>query len=290
MQDEIRPEPYCGEIILEDSDFLRRLPILLDPRQRLIFEALVHISDCIAASFFTMHQTATLAARMEGALPTLHRAQISNAAWSIIDDFYAIKKLIELINQETIGPETAKLLGYLEPSAKIRNGMDHLDTSIGRNSPGNLLKSKGSRRAVFGSVSFFHIDSSDLDNNDIKLRWISISAGPLGGKNKFPFTFPVGEKLAAPIDRFQLSAFNYDVDISNCIALYRDWLRITSKMAEAEIRLMLEEKHPNDVDRLINEIAPSNVIHVVKFDYKGPGATSDMEKAEPPGPAPSKSS
>jgi hypothetical protein len=267
---DIRPEPYSGEMMLEEGDFLRHLPLLFNYRQRLIMEALVHISDCLCASFLSMHQAATIAASMENNLPTIHRAQISNAAWSIVDDLYAAKNLIEAFVEGEIGPETALLLKELEPAAFARNGMDHLDRAIGRKSPGNLIAAKGARRAIFGSVSFLHVDQSYPETENLKIRWISISAGPMSEKTKFPFTFPVGKTIAAPIDRFQLSAFDQDVDISKCISLYRDWIKLSSRMLKDEILAQLNKNYQNEVEFLLNQTIPSNVIQVLSFEYKGP--------------------
>lgn len=267
----IRPTPYSGELILEEDDFLRRLPLLLNARQRITVDALVHIADCLAASYRSLHRTALLAARDEDMFPILARAELSNAAWSIVDDLYSAKNLIRILVKER-GPASTQLLEALEPAALTRNKMDHLDRQIGPEVPGGLLTAKGLRRAVFGSVSFFHIDRADVANHDVEVRWISVSAGPLREKSKFPFVFPVGEPLATPIDRFQLSAFDQDVDLSNCVALYRDWIRVFSQELKETCleQIRAQTTDEAEIARVISTCEPNNVMHFMRFTYAGP--------------------
>jgi len=265
-----RPAPFSGELILEEGDFLRRLPLLLNARQRMTIEALVHIADCLAASYRAMHSAALLAARDEDMLPIFARADLSNAAWSIVDDLYAAQNLIRILGEER-GPASTQLLEALEPAALARNGMSHLHERIGPKVPGGLLTAKGLRRAVFGSVSFFHIDRADVADHDIEVRWISVSAGPLPEKSKFPFVFPVGEPLATPIDRFQLSAFDQDVDLSACVALYRDWIRAFSEELRETCleQIKAQTTDEAEITRVMSACGPNNVMHFVRFTYAG---------------------
>jgi hypothetical protein len=80
----------------------------------------------------------------------LYRANALSAAWTIVDQLYAARKMIErFLNGTGVdpGPAASEFLELAAPADTLRNGMDHLHDNIA-----NHAKVKESRPPLFGSL------------------------------------------------------------------------------------------------------------------------------------------
>lgn len=265
-----RPASLGGDLILDEDNFLRRMPLLWEARQKLIVDALVHVSDCLYAAFDQLRGVAIKIAAAPEAATLLDRAQISNAAWSIVDDLYTAKQLVENFGDRR-GPVTTRLLKALEPAAMLRNGMDHLSSGIGKSAAGNLVKMQGARRAIFGAVSFLHVDAVE-ESGRVALRWINVASGPMFEKNRYPMYVPGDGALARPVDCFHLSAFATDVDLSVCVGLFRDWIRGFSRDLEQDAiaGIGAQTRDPDEMRRILSNFASSQPIQIVQLVREPP--------------------
>ena len=238
------PSPYAGEPLLNDQSFLRRLPVALNVKQRMEYDAIVTAADIITVAFSTLRQiTAQAAVEME-AFDQGFRAMALSLCWTIIDQLHAIRQLLQPGHGEKIGPLTAAFLDAAEPATKLRNRMDHLSANLD-----NISKSKGSKRPLFGSLSYCF--ARDSESAAIGANVVTIMSGALHGSEMLPFINPSGRTFTLPTGLFTLSAFDCELELGLPIGALRDLLVRMESLMETDIRAQLERdaKTPDEVEK-----------------------------------------
>lgn len=263
---------YRGGPIIQDDNFLKRLPLSLDSRQRLILEGLVHAADSIAAAYSHIYATVLECAQNNGQISPLKRAMMFNCAWGIVDDFYATRQLLGRL-QPDAAPQPGGFFEVAQDFVLLRNRMDHLAQNVV-----NLVNARGIRRPIFGSISFFYISDADLvikneHTHVISAQAFNISSGSISAQDLLPFTIPGGELISPPIDRIKFSAFDRDIDLAQPITKLQELVGKISANVENECRENIKRQlgDGEKLDQALNQVAPFGVTIILDLKFPREG-------------------
>jgi hypothetical protein len=225
---------YDGSEVVPDDSFLRRLPSVLDRRQRMEAEALVYSADVIVAAWQSLQQLAVTAGKSDDADRNLRVLMLSKA-WNIVDQINAARQLAGLMTQRADpGPgfNFDKFMFYAEPARQLRNKMDHLAGNVA-----NLASQTGPVSALFGSLSFFVMESATRGTA------IVIQAGSVGPNESWHVVNPAGRVMTLPADLFTLNAFGIIFELAPAIRALKDlltsWTADWALQIEEQVELAL---------------------------------------------------
>jgi len=230
--------PYVGQPIVAKDSFFRRLPHVLEPSQKLRFEALVLSADTLEYAFQNMREVATRCGYQIDRVSSRDRTALLSSAWTIVDHLHAARQLIPHFFRDEPGPVTKAFLATTEVAQHFRNKMDHLNSNIG-----NLSKSKKLRTPLFGALSYFVTDEYRITSVGPELvngYIMTIMAGSIFGGEHLPAVNPVGHGVAAPVDLFQLSGYGETLLLGTPLSMLSKILAGLEKDAETQIRIGVE--------------------------------------------------
>lgn len=203
-------------------EFLHRLPLSLDARLRVELESIAVAVEIIELAMNSLRAGAVeiiaLACGPAFELSRGMRLRMIREAWMIVDQLYALRKLIESAGSH-IDLESARLLISATSSAiNMRNWMDHLKDRMG-----NLVSSKSPIPPVHGVLTFAFLLSTDLNPPQV------------GGYHSFRVAIIMGSAMQLPLrfqsmtsdyntiqadgDHFALQAFDATLNITEAVSL-----------------------------------------------------------------------
>lgn len=238
---------YVGSLLVAEGAFLRRLPAVLDAKERMRFDAVVTASDLIANAFASLRGHAIVIGPDINKLDLSGRALMLSQCWTIVDQLHSIRQLLTPGKGGTAGQFTQVFLSESLPASKLRHRMDHLADNLG-----NLASKKGMKAPLFGSLSYFYSESNPLTHGTV----FSIMAGTIHGEQTMSCINPAGRALALPADLFTLSAFEQEFELALSIIALRTLLNRWEEVLEDDIREQLKRQGLTKQE-LENAMAPS---------------------------------
>ena len=195
-----QPSVYFGQMLVAEDSYLRKLPIVLNVRQRLAFDAVVMAADIATICYCELRQIGVSLAQSHDTLKPLQFASFIGRCWTIIDQVHALGQLLDLKPEasDRIGMPYQKFRDQLEDVRFIRNKMDHL-----RGNLKNLSNKSGDRSPLFGSLSFIY----GTNQNPFKCESINIYAGAIINQIVTSLAMPSGRTFGWPVGLFEFSAF-----------------------------------------------------------------------------------
>jgi hypothetical protein len=218
--------------MLPKDDMLRRLPNILEPRQRLRLEGLVFCADAIDLAMHTLTNTGARL-REDEQFGSIEMNAMIAAAWTIVDRVDLARCILNSLVPEEQRQERVKVFLELSQTAKgMRNYMDHLDQRIG-----NIAARKDPVAPVFGSLSYLLIRDGDFERVGEERvlkggKTVTVVPGVVGPKgHAIPMINPAtalakcnGEVVSAA-SRFELSMLEYTLDLSEAAGALGNVLR-----------------------------------------------------------------
>ena len=225
--------------MLPGDAFLRRLPKILYPEERLRLEALVYSADVIEANYQSIVSITSRYGEKIAEIQQTERTQLFMLAWSIVDHLHACRQL--LTSLELNSEPAKKFIEETESATILRNKMDHLNQQIG-----NLSKFKDTRPPLFGALSYIYMP---IPRGNIPSKGgvtILISAGTWSHGVNAQFVNPAGLKLRLPICEFYLQAFDQHLPIEKAALSLRDVIievnDLVEKVSREQIQNISKEK------------------------------------------------
>ncbi len=203
-------------------DFLHRLPTALDARQRVEFESMGIAIDLIDLAMENLKAgAADIVATADGSpnwsLSRRKRLEMIREAWLIVDQLYALRKLIESAGRSIDLKSSKTFLSSTSAASKLRNYMDHLKDQMG-----NLVARSSPLAPIHGILTFAFLKPDDLAPPDI------------GGYTSWQVAMIMGSAMQLPLraetltskyktivangDHFALQAFDVTLDLSGAAA------------------------------------------------------------------------
>jgi hypothetical protein len=225
--------------MLPDDAFLRRLPKILYPEERLRLEALVYSADTIEASYQSIVSLTSRYGENITEIKRIERTQLFMLAWSIVDHLHACRQLLPSLGLNT---QTAtKFIEETESATILRNKMDHLNPQIG-----NLSKLKDTRPPLFGALTYIYMPMPKDNIPPKDGATILISAGTWSHGLNAQFALPAGLNLRLPVGEFHLQAFDQRIPIEKAALGLRDLIievnDVVEKVSREQIQNITKEK------------------------------------------------
>lgn len=217
---------YAGEQIVSDESILRRVPTSVPLKERLTADALVLSADVLMHAYRTLQEIAQHVGVDIEKVDRRIRAGIISAAWTIVDQLYAVRQLIGA-PQDQMGPLTTAFYEASEPAFRLRNKMDHLASNLN-----NLANATGHRSPLFGSLTYFHIDKMPPTGGTM----VTIMTGSIHGNISMPIVNPAGRPVTYPVDLFELTAFGITLPLGPPLAALKAYIQATEEDAETALR------------------------------------------------------
>lgn len=238
---------YVGSLLVAEDAFLRRLPVALDTKERMRFDAVVTASDLIANAFANLRRHAIMIGTDINKIDLAGRALMLSQCWTIVDQLHAIRQLLNPGKAGAAGEFTRAFLEASLPATELRHRMDHLANNLG-----NLASKRGMKAPLFGSLSYFYSESNPLTDGTI----FSIMSGTIHGEQIMSCINPASRALALPADLFTLSAFDKEFELAIAIITLRALLSRWEEDLEDNIREQLKQQGLTEQE-LENAMVPS---------------------------------
>lgn len=190
---------------------------------RLRIDALVYSADAISANWHRLKTGALSIASDVSNVSLLHRADMLSSAWSIVDELNSARMLVADLckDSDEIGPKTRDFLSACVPVTNFRNKLRHLPTNLH-----NEAAKKGSKSPLFGALSWLWCPEPHTG----KAHVMVLQSGTLHGNESFKVLNPAGKLFAAPVDLFQLSAFDGVLELSKPIHALSVWIESNAQL------------------------------------------------------------
>ncbi|MFI6779301.1 hypothetical protein [Nocardia sp. NPDC050412] len=222
-----------GMTLPEESIF-RLVPICVEPRQALLFEALAYSADSIDVAYSLLIRLTSQAEANDIDLNRVVRVQLFNNAWSMVDALHNMRQILSALNFG--GPLASEFLSRYRSATDLRNAMDHL-----KDQARNLAMKKKAEPPLIGALSYNYCTDEAIvkDDNGMILEItkgtsIVISIGRLRKKAQMEFLNPASMGVIhGNIAGLQLEAFGYSI---NLMEAHRDFAQLVSRMNEVLAR------------------------------------------------------
>lgn len=196
--------------IVPDNSFLRRIPDIMQPEQKMRIDYLVYCCDVIYHSY---HSIVNLALLVHDDLSLISREMQTNffvPAWSIVDNIHAARQIIRsLAPPEGVGPGvTREFLEDSDIARKMRNEMDHLSGNIPK-----IYNKKGNKSPLFGAVCY--VISSDPVSQGATV--VIVKSGQMHGKESWIIPKMGDRPFHIPVDFITLNSFGLECDFAPLI-------------------------------------------------------------------------
>lgn len=237
-QDQLVNREMDGMNVAQPRDFLHRLPTAVAAHQRLTFESIGIAVEMIDISMSCLKfAAAKIIERRENLdLTRTERIGMLKDAWSIVDQMYALQKLIQSAGDEIDLASANALLVAAEPAARLRNWMDHPHQRLS-----NLPRRKSPIAPVYGILSFAFLLPEDLKPPEKAYGAWNV-AMIMGSAMQVPLkaeTLPEQYKtIRWPIDHFALQAFDGMLNLTSAHELA---IGFGNDLAEKAERSFLKE-------------------------------------------------
>lgn len=198
--------------MIPDASFLRRIPLIVAPAQRLRIEAIVFASDILSDARVRIQDTLLKIGPDGVAIGHVERTTLFASTWVIVDQLNVIRQLLRALYPTEHGRFLGSILKAMEPARILRNKMEHLSGSIP-----NLAAAKGTRSPIFGALNYLYVPPEGMVDHDGQSsfefgRIINVWGGDLGTTTtEVPFVNPAGRAVTIPISFFQLVAFGLEI-------------------------------------------------------------------------------
>jgi len=194
----------------------------MGPRQRIEFESIGIAIDLVDLAMD--HLKAAAANIVETAdgspnwsLSRRQRLELIREAWLIVDQLYALRKLIESAGKSIDLKSARAFLSSTSAAAKLRNYMDHLKDQLG-----NLVARSLPIAPVHGILTFAFLKPDDLGPPDIGGYTSWHVAMIMGSATQLPVRAKAMTSqyrtIVANGDHFALQAFDVTLDLSGAVA------------------------------------------------------------------------
>lgn len=256
---------YSGQPIVSEAAFIRRLPVCIDLKSRLLFDAIVMACDIITIEFRRLRDATLALAKPDAGVADLNVAAAISCCWSIVDQIHAMANLKKagLRPGQSVGTLTSEFLAEARKYTLLRNKMDHIAQNLN-----NLARQSRPAGPLFGSLSYmFH--NPEIDS---PYRIICIHSGAIIHQQIVPIVNPIGKTFTLPVGEFQFSAFNVSVRFESVLSLLKEILEKEDPDFEQSIRLAAEEhclKTGDNLDQLL-EAGRGSLKLEMTFDVEGP--------------------
>lgn len=244
---------------LEKSAYLRNLPRCIDLEERLRSEAIVTACDIIEFSFTElMRLLSPLIGRDVPDVSEAERIQSALHCWSIVDQFYALRKLSKTISAKF----GLTILDEFYPSvSKMRNAMDHLNNNLG-----NVGRKKGPNHPLHGAILF----ACGL-NKAGNPEYITFGLGSLHhDSNVSPVIDVYSPILVHGVSNITFAAFGAELNLSKLTSTLREAVTRFDKETEmSALEKIREFARVNnvDADALINDRISGTMKIRMKFEF-----------------------
>lgn len=144
----------------EETDFLKRLPLFLTVRQRIIFEGIGLASDVMIQSRAELltHARSGIDLSLDNPkYPGDIRAKMFALAWTIVDQADLLRQLVRSEGRNIDLPSAKAFLAGAEVARRLRNWMDHLPSRLDA-----YIAKKGAMPPSHGAISFAAISPETL--------------------------------------------------------------------------------------------------------------------------------
>jgi hypothetical protein len=215
------------QVALPAGAFLRALPFTVNETQRFRIDALVLCAAIIASAYEQMVELTLRAKWEEGEARSGHiDIAMFQHAWSIVDQFYALRLLISSL--AFTGEDVDAFMAATEPAFLLRNRMDHLDQRIP-----NIVASKGNTRSLFGSLSYF-ISGAAVGQPGVDVFAVTQHAEPIRpGEQIGSIRMPA--EMRMPVGNFVLSAAGEMLDLDTAILKLGPFMARTNETFQKSI-------------------------------------------------------
>lgn len=188
-------------LVQQDSP-LRRLPDILEPRQRIALDGIRYAAEMVGLGFVRlMASLEDISSRPRSSLGKLPFVQTFADAWLIVD---AANRIRPLLLAFPGGQEAKFVKWYLEQTDGIRrprDGVQHLE--------GRLDRLVAKKEQAWGTLTWVTVESRD----PLLLRTHALGAGTVQAKQEYPMENPLGKALRSKIDLVTLHAHEQEVDL-----------------------------------------------------------------------------
>lgn len=198
---------------LPPGAFLKSLPLVIAPEQRLTLDAIRVVSDLAANAYVQLVNAALeTASDHDGGA----NATIVQCAWSFVDQMYAMRNLLKELGEAASGPKVDAFMEASKEASDLRNRTDHLHARIA-----GIAKKKGAEKSLFGSVSYC-LDPKLAGHVDGDILMVTHHIEPIRPGETVGRTRAPGNNAGLPAGNFLISAGGYVLDIDLCIRKLSD--------------------------------------------------------------------
>lgn len=213
------------------DDMLRRLPAIMEAKQRLRIDVHVHCHDIMVHALGRL-RALCMAVDPEDVSPSM-AAMIFADAWSIVDQVDQVRQVMGAMP----GPESPATAGFLEIAAQariMRNSMDQ----IGQRIPA-IANRGGSSEALFGSLTFVRCDAEQfetvLPGDDLECEVVVLARGTGPGFEAVTSPALTAEEIDGAVSNLRLSAAGSSIPLNLTCAYLTEILKALSKTLRTSI-------------------------------------------------------
>lgn len=227
--------------MLPDDSFLRKLPQVYVPENRMQTEALLMAADIIEICYDQIHAVTERYQEKILDIRPKERVKIFSDLWTIVDQLHVVRQVLPVLADGL--EEAVDFCAEHEAATLMRNRMDHLHQAIP-----NLVKSKKRRPPVFGSLSYVTIPTSVIDEmfprplqQLKKAGVVTLLAGTITD-HTVPAVNPIGKQIRGLSGAFRFDAFGYHLDIDEMMRKLNRVLLIMNENSQAHFEKWCAER------------------------------------------------
>ena len=248
---------------LPADDILRRLPAIMETKQRLRIDVHVHCHDIMIHALGRL-RALCMAVDTQDVSPSM-AAMIFADAWSIVEQVDLVRHAMAAMP----GPETLATAAFLEHAAQarlMRTAMDHIRQRIPA-----IANRNGASEALFGSLTFVRCDEEQFETieagQDLECELVILARGTVPG---FEVSPPAVDEQAteSSISNLRLGVAGASVPLDLACAQLTQILKALSTSVRASIDAEVAEVVTSGGASELELRAPAPVIVAASAPFK----------------------
>jgi hypothetical protein len=215
---------------LPTDDILRRLPAIMETKQRLRIDVHVHCHDIMIHALGRL-RALCMAVDPQNVSPSM-AAMIFADAWSIVEQVDLVRHAMAAM-PGTDTPSTTAFLEHAAQARLMRTAIDHISQRIP-----NIANRSGSSEALFGALTFVRCDEEQFETieagQDLECEMVVLARGTVPG---FEASSPTIDEKAidSSISNLRLSAAGSSVPLDLACAELTQILKALSTNVRSSI-------------------------------------------------------
>ncbi len=258
--------------MLDPNAFLRKLPHVLDPTQRIFLEAIVFSTDAMDICFNRILATAQHYRLDIFSSGDFIKKQMIMDSWAIVDFVHNIRQSLFRLGFQVKPGARKDFFDNFEAATLLRNAMDHIGSNA-RN-----IANRKVRLPIYGVLGYLYfpggVPSGGQGNGgNSDCYAIALSSGRAENGTQFPIINPHGLEIRGMVCQFKIDAFSFSLNLEEAIVAARAMIDELNARAEDDITSKMKElvdREGGNLEELLHH-GPVGTSICLKYSFENGG-------------------